>query len=135
MSTPFKMKGFSGFGNSPLTQKKAKKKAKKKVQTEFDVGGTEMEFADKQGNPIPPAGSSVSGDIQKIFTDRSGEGLTSSDTIYYNMPTGDISYYDPENETKSELYEGYSQKKEEGIIHEGGDWWPIKDKPYLGTKK
>ena len=29
MSTPFKMKGFSGFGNSPLKDKKKKKKTKR----------------------------------------------------------------------------------------------------------
>jgi hypothetical protein len=31
MSTPFKMKGFSGFGNSPLKQDKLSKKNYKKI--------------------------------------------------------------------------------------------------------
>ena len=99
--------------------------------TKFDIGDTESEFFDKQGNPISPAGSMISGDIQKIYTDRSKEGLTSSDTLYYNMPTGDISYYDPETEETSKLYKGYSQKRD---ILQGGNW-PVANKPYLGTKK
>jgi len=97
--------------------------------TSFDIGGTEMEFVNKQGNPISPAGSMVKGDIQKIFTDRSREGLTSSDTIYYNRPTGDISYYDPETNKKEMLYPGYSQERD---IMKGGNW-PTANKPYLGT--
>jgi|TARA_Y100000034_G_C6515803_1_gene221785 hypothetical protein len=138
MSGPFKLKSgnkspleFKMMGSSPVKQDE------KKVQTKFDVGGTEVEFFDKKGDPIPPAGSMISGDIQKIYTDRSKEGLTSSDTAYYNIPTGDISYYDPETKTKSELYKGYSQKSpeaERGILTTQPRW-PVKDEPYLGTKK
>ena len=75
MSTPFKMKGFGGFGNSPLKQEKKKKE--KKVQTKFDVGDREVEFTGEGDKSISPAGSMISGDIQKIYTDRSKEGLTS----------------------------------------------------------
>ena len=113
MSTPFKMQGFSGFGNSPMTQKKAKKK----VQTEFDVGDREVEFVNTEGDVIAPAGSSVKGDIQKIYTDRSSDNLSSSDTLYYNQRTGNMNYYDPETEETSNM----------------GGFSP--GKPYLGTKK
>ena len=99
--------------HSPLKQDKRKKKA----QTKFDVGGREVEFTGKGGKSISPAGSSVRGDVQKIYTDRSKEGLSSSDTLYYNQKSGSMDYYDPEYGTKSSLG-GFS-----------------KGKPYLGTKK
>mgnify|MGYP003142152261 FL=1 len=35
MSTPFKMKGFSGFGNSPMKDAKSKSKKKQEVKERF----------------------------------------------------------------------------------------------------
>ena len=64
--------------------------------SEFDLSGITMGFVDSEGNPILPSGSSISGDIQKIYTDRSSDNLVSSDTLYHHLPTGGIEYYDPE---------------------------------------
>ena len=93
----------------------------------FNLGNLEMGFVDSQGAPISPAGSSISGDIQKIFTDRSGEGLTSSDTLYYNMPTGAIDYYDPESGDTSSLISSDAQEFPFGQRKANA--------PYLGTNK
>jgi len=64
--------------------------------SEFDLSGITMGFVDSDGKPILPAGSSVKGDIQKIYTDRSSDNLISSDTLYHHLPTGGVEYYDPE---------------------------------------
>lgn len=64
--------------------------------TDFDISGIRIGFYDSQDNPIPPAGASIDGDIQKIWSDRSGEGYTSSDTLYYHIPTGGLEVYTPE---------------------------------------
>lgn len=97
----------------------------------FDVGGMEVQFSDSKGNPINPAGSTINGDMQKIYTDRSADNLSSSDTLYYNQGSGDISYYDPEIETKSLMHRGYSQAR--NIL--GGGNYPQASKPYLGMSQ
>ena len=102
---------FKMMGSSPVKQDE------KKVQTKFDVGDREVEFTGEGGKSISPAGSMISGDIQKIYTDRSKEGLTSSDTLYYNIRSGKTDYYDPESKQKQGM-SGFE-----------------KGKPYLGTKK
>ena len=98
----------------------------------FDVGGMEVEFTGSDGNSINPAGSMISGDQQKIYTDRSADNLSSSDTLYYNQGSGDMSYYDPETNVKSDLYKGYSQ--EGGPAAAGGGNYPQAFKPYLGIQ-
>ena len=106
-----------GIENLPKRSPVKQDKKKKKAQTTFEVGGREVDFTDKQGNPISPAGSSIRGDVQKIYSDRSKEGLSSSDTLYYNQKSGSMGYYDPES------------KQKQGIL--GFE----KGKPYSGTKK
>tara|TARA_Y100000593_G_scaffold88126_1_gene169868 strand:+ start:46 stop:267 length:222 start_codon:yes stop_codon:yes gene_type:complete len=69
MSTPFKMKGFSGFGNLPMKQKSDTTKTYPKGYTEKDIKFLEEQEEDvvryedldekgkaiwkKQGKPIP----------------------------------------------------------------------------------
>ena len=55
MSTPFKMKGFSGFGNSPLKQDEKKKKTKeemtdKEIQSAIDRNQGKADIAWLQSN-------------------------------------------------------------------------------------
>jgi hypothetical protein len=126
MNTPFKLKYKNSafpFKNSPARQKK--KEVNK--ETKFDLGGTEMEFTNKKGDSISPAGSSVVGDIQKIFTDRSTDNLSSSDTLYYNQRSGVVDYYDPESGKTSNLVSETEQVFPFGKRQA--------NKPYLGTKK
>ena len=117
--------GFNaGFGISlPLGTRKRRQDG----GTRFNLGASEMEFVNTKGNPISPAGSSISGDIQKIFTDRSMDNLSSSDTLYYNMPTGVIDYYDPESGEKSNII-----SKDEQLFPFGQRQ---ANAPYLGTMK
>jgi len=95
--------------------------------TKFDVGDSELEFFNTQGNPIPPAGSIIDGNIQKIFTDRSMDNLSSSDTLYYNIPTGAIDYYDPESGDRSNLVSKDEQEYPFGTKKPNA--------PYLGTRR
>ena len=59
MSTPFKMKGFSGFGNSPINQVEEEKKTTKlskereteiwkTISKHFDVDSTEVKKMEKE---------------------------------------------------------------------------------------
>ena len=89
--------------------------------TKFDIGGSEIEFINTKGNPISPAGSSISGNIQKIFSDRSADNLNSSDTLYYNQGSGIIDYYDPESRETNTLVGKNSPMRRANL-------------PYLGTK-
>ena len=52
MNTPFKMRGFSGFGNSPLRQDKKNKSKKSKPKYSTDQDGGILERDPKQeGTP------------------------------------------------------------------------------------
>jgi hypothetical protein len=54
VGSPYKMKGFSGFGNSPLKQKYTVKKAKSKVE-----GAKETVKAYKEPGEVRKAGTSI----------------------------------------------------------------------------
>jgi hypothetical protein len=91
--------------------------------SEFDLSGVTMGFVDSEGNPILPAGSSVKGDIQKIYTDRSLDNLISSDTLYYHLPTGGIEYYDPELKFGGDLPKAQIGGAASGTGYVPDEWW------------
>ena len=73
MSTPFKMKGFSGFGNSPLEQNKKKKKtlsemSDEEVQAAYDRNESKEQIAHMKGN------------VTKAFKPESADGTTWQET-------------------------------------------------------